>query len=175
MPSRAYINKTLGDGRREMFKIASVIINFSGAVFKAALLLLLPLILANPTATIHPLDEKVVIFDDRFGRDENLQAESDALLSLFDDMPPVPVYLTDEPFLESGTNTEKGSAYTHCYGHEHPTIFVKKIFYQKANRKQLVNLLKHEMTHAWLCRQRLMSGHDANFRRKFSEIGGVGN
>ncbi|HEX8250313.1 MAG TPA: SprT-like domain-containing protein [Pyrinomonadaceae bacterium] len=113
--------------------------------------------------------------DDKFDSDGKLQAEADALLLLFDNMPPVPIYLTDEPFLKSGTNTEKGAAYTHCYNHDTPAIFVKKTFYQTTNRKQLVNLLKHEMTHAWLCRQRLMSGHDERFRRKFSEIGGVGN
>jgi hypothetical protein len=90
-------------------------------------------------------------------------------------MPAVPVYLTDEPILRSGTNTESGVAYTHCVGHEIPSIFVKKDFYRKTNRKQLTNILKHEMTHAWLCRQRLMSGHDGRFRRKFEAIGGFGN
>ncbi len=110
-----------------------------------------------------------------FERDKNLQAESDALLPLFDNMPPVPVYLKDEPILKAGTNTEKGSAYTHCYESEKPAIFVKKIFYQKANRNRLVNALKHELTHAWLCRKRQMSGHDEQFRRKFKQVGGFGN
>src|SRR4051812_32340751 len=50
---------------------------------------------------------------DRVERDDNLQAEMDALLSLFDQMPPVPVYLKDEPMLKAGTNTERGAAYTH--------------------------------------------------------------
>ncbi|HEX8368760.1 MAG TPA: SprT-like domain-containing protein [Pyrinomonadaceae bacterium] len=133
-------------------------------------------ILSNLTPN-QPVNEKPIISvsDDRFDADDNLQAEADALLSLFDNMPPVSIRLTDEPFLKSGTNTEKGAAYTHCYNHELPTIFVKKTFYQKTNRKQLINLLKHELTHAWLCRQRLMSGHDERFRRKFSAVGGVGN
>jgi hypothetical protein len=154
-----------------MFKPVSVIINFSGAVFRALILLL---IFSNPTATLPPFNVEAVS-GSGLEFDNNLQAESDALLSLFDEMPPVPVYLKDEPVLKAGTNTETGAAYTHCYGQELPTVFVKKIFYQKANRKQLVNLLKHEMTHAWLCRQRLMSGHDDNFQRKFKQIGGFGN
>jgi hypothetical protein len=111
----------------------------------------------------------------RFERDAKLQAETDALLPLFDKMPPVPVYLKDEPILKSGANTERGLAYTDCYGQARPAIFVKKIFYQKNNRKQLVNALKHELTHAWLCRQGIMSGHDERFRRKFKEVGGIGN
>jgi hypothetical protein len=112
---------------------------------------------------------------EKFERDKNLQAESDRLLPLFDNMPAVPVYLKDEPILKSGTNTEKGSAYTHCYESEKPAVFVKKIFYQKASRKRLVNALKHELTHAWLCRKRQMSGHDEQFRRKFKQVGGFGN
>ncbi|HEX8736543.1 MAG TPA: SprT-like domain-containing protein [Pyrinomonadaceae bacterium] len=155
-----------------MFKPISTIIHFTGIALRALPLLF---ILSNPSPLLAPFSVEAPVSVEEFERDNNLQAESDALLSLFDAMPPVPVYLKDEPMLKTGTNTETGAAYTHCYGHERPTIFVKKIFYQKANRKQLVNLLKHEMTHAWLCRQRLMSGHDENFRRKFKQIGGFGN
>jgi hypothetical protein len=112
---------------------------------------------------------------EEFERDTKLQAETDALLPLFDNMASVPVYLKDEPVIKSGTNTEKGTAYTHCYGHDEPAIFVKKIYYRKTNRKQLVNALKHELTHAWLCRQGVMWGHDERFRRKFKQVGGFGN
>ena len=120
---------------------------------------------AGSTASVSALDH-----------DDKLQAETDALLALFDKMPRVPVYLKDELIQKSGTNTEKGSAYTYCYGQTRPTIFVKKIFYQKTNRKQLVNALKHELTHAWLCRQGLMSvGHNDVFRQKFKQVGGIGN
>ena len=137
--------------------------------------MLLLLILASP-APVPPPTGDALSFGSKHERDASLQAEADALLPLFDRMPPVPVYLKDETILKSGTNTEKGLAYTHCDGHEFPSIFVKKTFYQKANRIQLVNALKHELTHAWLCRQGLMSvGHGARFRQKFSEIGGVGN
>ncbi|HEX9961226.1 MAG TPA: SprT-like domain-containing protein [Pyrinomonadaceae bacterium] len=133
-------------------------------------------ILSNLMPVSQPFTPEAAASANRFEHDRNLQAETDALLSLFDNMPPVPVYLKDEPILKSGTNTERGAAYTHCYSQELPTIFVKKIFYQKTNRKQLVNLLKHELTHAWLCRQRSMSsGHDASFRQKFTEVGGFGN
>jgi hypothetical protein len=161
-----------------MVKLASVIINFNYAVFKALLLLLL---LSNPMPTSQPFNREIfnreiVVADKPFDRDKKLQAEADALLFLFDKMPPVPVYLKDEPILKSGTNTEKGAAYTQCSTQAAPTIYVKKIFYQKTNRKQLVNLLKHELTHAWLCRQRVMSvGHDAAFREKFTQVGGFGN
>lgn len=109
-------------------------------------------------------------------RDRNLQAEADDLLGLFDKMASVPVLTKDELMLKSGTNIETSAAYTHCFGQEFPVIFVKKTFYRKANRKQLVNALKHELTHAWLCRRRQMSvGHGAEFRRKFTEVGGFGN
>ena len=122
-----------------------------------------------------------------FGRDETLnpavqfesinelQMDANALMPLFDNMPPVSVYLKDEPVIKSGSNTERGVAYTQCEQHENPTIYIKKDFYQNANRQQLVNILKHELTHAWLCRRRLMSGHDERFRRKFTEVGGFGN
>jgi len=111
-----------------------------------------------------------------FEHDDNLQAEADALLPLFDNMPRVPIFIKDDPMLTTGTNTERGAAYTYCYPREFPTIFVKKIFYQKANQKQLINALKHELTHAWLCRQGLMSvGHNEVFRQKFSQVGGFGN
>jgi hypothetical protein len=155
-----------------MFKPASAIVNFGWAAFRALFLLL---ILFNLSPVSEPFKGETAAPAESAEQDEKLQAEADALLSLFDNMPPVPVYLRDEPFLKAGTNTEKRAAYTHCYGHEVPAIYVKKIFYRQANRKQLVNLLKHELTHAWLCRQRRMSGHDAEFRRKFNEVGGVGN
>jgi len=111
----------------------------------------------------------------QFESNDELQTDANVLLPLFDNMPPVSVYLKDEPVIKSGSNTERGVAYTQCEQHENPTIFIKKDFYLNANRKQLVNILKHELTHAWLCRQQLMSGHDERFRRKFAEIGGFGN
>ena len=113
--------------------------------------------------------------EEKFERDEKLQAEADALLPLFDKMPPVPVYVTDEVIQKAGTNTEKGMAYTHCYGQERPAIFFKKAYYRKTNRKQLINAMKHELTHAWLCRQSVMWGHDERFYKKFRQVGGFGN
>jgi hypothetical protein len=155
-----------------MLKPSPAIISLLYAAFKSLLLLL---ILSNPAPENQPFSVEIPAFPENSEHNENLQADADALLPLFDKMPPVPVYLKDEAFLKSGTNTEKGAAYTHCYNHDFPTVYVKKVFYETANRKQLVNLLKHELTHAWLCRQRRMSGHDAEFRRKFTEVGGVGN
>jgi hypothetical protein len=113
--------------------------------------------------------------EENFEYDAKLQAEADALLHFFDRMPPVPVRLKDEPVLKSGTNVETGLAYTHCFEQERPAIFIKKSFYEKSSRKYLINILKHELTHAWLCRQRAMNGHDERFRKKFKEIGGFGN
>ena len=123
--------------------------------------------------------EKTPVADPRLEgaeRDTKLQAETDALLPLFDRMPSVPIYVKDEPKLKAGTNTEKGAAYAFCDAPNSPIIFMKKGFYQKANRKQLINALKHELTHAWLCRKGLPSeGHDAKFRQKFKKVGGFGN
>jgi hypothetical protein len=108
-------------------------------------------------------------------QNEKLQAEADALLPLFDEMPPVTVSITDAPVLKSGSSIETGVAYTICEKKNQPDIFVKKVFYEKANRKQIVNILKHELTHAWQCRGEMMWGHDARFRKKFEEVGGFGN
>lgn len=143
----------------------------------ALLVLLLTFVLpANLTQSFQKTQPSAAEIPTAFEQDETLQAEANALLSLFDNMPSVPVYLKNEPILKAGTNTETALAYTHCYSQESPSIFVKKAFYQNNNKKWLTNVLKHELTHAWLCRQRLMSvGHDDNFRRKFSQIGGFGN
>lgn len=110
-----------------------------------------------------------------FEREPKLQAAADALLPLFDKMPPVPVYLKDEVVNRAGSNTERGVAYTTCENQKQPVIYLKRVFYQKANQKQLVNILKHELTHAWQCRQGFLWGHDARFRKKFKEAGGFGN
>src|SRR6185369_6824096 len=100
------------------------------------LLVLLSILIPN-----QPLFKEEMVLSVSFDREDKLQAETDALLPLFDRMPPVPVYIKDEPILKSGTNTERGVAYTNCDGNELPSIFVKKIFYQKTNRKQLINIL----------------------------------
>jgi SprT-like family len=113
--------------------------------------------------------------DQDLEHDAKLQADADSLLPLFDKMQPVPVYLKDELVQRAGTNTERGAAYTQCYEDVRPVIYFKKIYYRKASRKQLINALKHELTHAFLCRQHLMNGHDARFRQKFKQVGGFGN
>jgi hypothetical protein len=108
-------------------------------------------------------------------KDEKLQKQSDELLSLFDKMPQVPVYIKDEPILRTGSETQKGVGYTLCEPDNQPVIYLKKIFYQRANEKQLTNILKHELTHAYFCRQGIQAGHDERFRKKFREVGGIGN
>lgn len=155
-----------------MVKTVSAIVKFNRAAFGVLLLLLL---LSNLLPFRYFTAEEKVFPGDEFEHDFMLQSAADALLPLFDNMPAVPVFLTDETVIKSGTNTERGLAYTRCDNHEIPSIFVKKVFYQKNNQKQLVNALKHELTHAWLCRQRMMSGHDARFYKKFYEVGGFGN
>lgn len=108
-------------------------------------------------------------------RNAKLQSDADALLPLFGKMPQVPVYLKDEIINKEGTNTERGVAYTTCENKNQPVIYVKKVFYEKSNRKMLVNILKHELTHAWQCREGMMLGHNSQFRKKFEEVGGFGN
>lgn len=112
---------------------------------------------------------------ENFERDAKLQAQTDALLPLFGKMPRVSVYLKDEIVNKNGSETERGVAYTACENRNQPTIFIKKIFYQKANQKQLTNILKHELTHAYFCQQGTQAGHDERFRKKFKEVGGFGN
>lgn len=107
--------------------------------------------------------------------DPKLQFQTNSLLPLFNNMPLVPTFITDEPIIKSGSETQKGVAYTTCVNKDNPTIYLKKVFYQKANQKQLTNILKHELVHAWFCRQGIQTGHDERFRRKFKEVGGFGN
>lgn len=122
-----------------------------------------------PTATVTPDAKR------NFERSAKLQTDADALLPLFGKMPQVPVFLKDEIVNKQGSSTERGVAYTACENKNQPTIFVKKVFFEKANRKQLINILKHELTHAYFCRQGAQEGHDALFRKKFTEVGGFGN
>ncbi len=136
--------------------------------------LLTALILLNLAPNTN-LTEIVVVSGHNPEINADLQAKTDEFLALFDRMPPVSVYLKDEPILKSGTNTERGVAYTNCEKGAEPIVYIKKIFYEKANRKQLDNILKHELTHAWLCRQNLSAGHDHRFRAKFIQVGGFGN
>ena len=117
----------------------------------------------------------IVVLDDTVEYDHSLQARADSLLPLFGGMEPIPFYTIDEPVIHEGSNAERGVAYTVCEGRERPTVYVKKTYFESANRRMLINTLKHEMTHAWLCREGLMSGHDSLFRRKFESVGGAGN
>lgn len=160
-------------------------------IFAAFIVLFTVVMIAHNFAPTPPTDEAAVdsnknleqvsndkspaVSDVKVETDKKLQGETDALLSLFNNMPSVPIYIKDEPILKSGTNVEKGVAHTVCESKNNPIIYVKKIFYQKANRKQLVNILKHELTHAWFCRQGITADHDARFRKKFKEVGGFGN
>lgn len=127
-------------------------------------------VLPEPLPTVVKIETK-----ENFERSAKLQTETDALLPLFGKMPPVPVFLKDEIINKQGSNIERGVAYTACENKNQPTIFVKKVFFEKANKKQLVNILKHELTHAYFCRQEVQEGHDARFRKKFTEVGGFGN
>ncbi|HMS43324.1 MAG TPA: hypothetical protein PKE69_24050 [Pyrinomonadaceae bacterium] len=107
-------------------------------------------------------------------RDAKLQRETDALLPLFDRMRSVPIYLTNEPIQKGEEGKEGGVAYNVCE-RDNPTIYMKKAFYNKGNQKQITNILKHELTHAYFCRQGIQAGHDERFRKKFTEVGGFGN
>lgn len=128
-------------------------------------------VLASPTPTAAVKIEP----KQNFERNAKLQTETDALLPLFGKMPQVPAFLKDEVINKEGSNTERGVAYTTCENKTQPTIYLKKVFYEKAPRKQITNILKHELTHAWQCRQSMMWGHDERFRKKFKEVGGFGN
>lgn len=108
-------------------------------------------------------------------KDEKLQRQTDALVPLFGNFQSVPVFVVDEPIKHSSSGAEPGVAYADCDRKNVPTIYVKKEFYQKANPKMLTNILKHELTHAYFCRQGIQAGHDERWRKKFTEVGGFGN
>ncbi len=110
--------------------------------------------------------------DKKVEKDAKLQREVDALLPLFG-MPSVAVFIKDEPII-AGAFVQAGVAYNICDDRK-PTIIVKKAFYEKANQKQLVNILKHELVHAWFCRLDVKAEHGERFRTKFREVGGFGN
>jgi hypothetical protein len=130
--------------------------------------------LTNKTDSF-PINKPNAIWSDKIEKDSKLQTQADSLLNLFDKMPQVPVFLKDEPILKTGNEIERGLAYTICEPNNKPTIFIKKVFYQKNNQKQIVNILKHELTHAYFCRQGVQVGHDERWRKKFESIGGFGN
>ena len=107
--------------------------------------------------------------------DKALQRQADALLPLFGKMLPVPIYVNDAQIIKNASNVESGVAYTECSTNRQPVIYFKKVFYQHTNQKQITNILKHELTHAFFCRQGIKAGHDLRFRQKFKEVGGFGN
>jgi SprT-like family len=131
-------------------------------------------VVANTVVNQVSANKPAPIRNDEVEKDARLQTQADSLLNLFDNMPQVPVFLKDVPILKTGSEVERGLAYAICENKK-PTIFIKKVFYQKNNQKQIVNILKHELTHAWFCRQDIKAEHDARFRKKFESVGGFGN
>ncbi len=124
-------------------------------------------VVPTPTATSEPEHKGV--------RNPQLQSAVNKLLPLFRTMPKVDAYVVDEPIERTGSEVEKGVAYTTCSPSKIPVLYIKKTFYGRANGQQLTNILKHELTHAWFCTQGVQTGHDARFRAKFKEVGGFGN
>jgi hypothetical protein len=129
----------------------------------------------NTNTTQIPANKPNLIKNDKIEKDLRLQTQADLLLNLFDNMPQVPVFIKDEPILKTGTNTERGLGYTTCENKNVPTVYIKKAFYQKNNQIQIINILKHELTHAYFCRQGMQVDHDSRWRKKFESIGGFGN
>ncbi len=147
------------------------VFSFTIIIFTASLLFFL----LKDQTPFPAIEEVKIIPAENFTVDEKLQAQTDALLPLFDKMPSVRVFIKDEIINKEGSNTERGVAYTTCESPDQPIIFLKKAFFQNANQKQLTNILKHELTHVWLCLQNLMTvGHDEKFREKFKQVGGFG-
>jgi len=126
---------------------------------------------SNRTLNINPKP----ILDKKGVPDAQLQIKANSFLPLFDNMQFVPIYVIDEPIISNGSETQKGVAYTVCLTNDNPTIYLKRVFYGGANQKQLGNIIKHELVHAWFCRQGVQVGHDERFRKKFKEVGGFGN
>ena len=124
-------------------------------------------VVANTKSANVSAEKPDLISNNKVEKNSQLQVKADTFLNLFDNMPTVPFYLKDEPILKTGTNTERGLAYTICEPGNKPTIFIKKVFYQKANQKQIDNVVKHELVHAWFCRKGVQVGHDEQFRKKF--------
>ncbi len=129
----------------------------------------------NSKPKISPNNNNNAIIRTKLTKHQILQKQADSLLILFDKIPSVPVYLTDEAILKQGNNVERGLAYTKCIESGDPKIFIKDQFYKTKNQKQITNILKHELTHAWQCHHGIMTGHDNEFREKFKSVGGFGN
>lgn len=94
-----------------------------------------------------------------YNTEPKLQNYANSLLSThFDGMPSVPVYIKDQPIDDNGNSLARSLAYyssatlnsikkrSKTAGY----IVIKKSFLEKANEKELDNVLKHELIHAWL-------------------------
>jgi hypothetical protein len=127
---------------------------------------------ASPQAT--QSEKSFLLAKKKLAKNETLQDRVDSLLYFFDKMSSVLAFIIEEPVIAKGDETQRGVAYTICENNE-PTILVKKTFYEKKNQKQLTIVLKHELTHAWFCRQGIRAGHDQRFRDKMKNIGEAGN
>lgn len=108
-------------------------------------------------------------------KDPEIQKEADRIVPLFGTMRKVEVYIVDEPIESRDASVEPGVAYTVCSPDKVPIIYLKRAFSTKAPKKQMTNILKHELTHAWFCTQGIRTDHDARFRAKLNEVGGFGN
>lgn len=128
---------------------------------------------AQPSST--PAPTATPVPEHKGARNPGLQSEVNKILPLFKTMTKVDAYVVDEPIEKTGSEVEKGVAYTTCSPSKIPVLYIKKSFYGRANQQQLTNILKHELTHAWFCTQGVQTGHDARFRAKFKEVGGFGN
>ncbi len=130
---------------------------------------------AQPSSTPTPTPTATPAPEHKGVKNPGLQSQVDKILPLFTTMPKVEAYVVDEPIEKTGSEIEKGVAYTTCSPSKIPVLYIKKSFFGRANQQQLRNILKHELTHAWFCTQGVQTGHDARFRAKFKEVGGFGN
>ena len=91
---------------------------------------------------------------------ENIQAVADRLLIYFDDMPSVPIRLVDE-------HTSSGSFYGMGW-----IIKIRTDLLHSCTQEQLVRLVLHEMTHAWVDYNLLVDDdHGKAFQAKAAQLG----
>ncbi|CAN5361506.1 hypothetical protein BH10ACI1_BH10ACI1_02750 [soil metagenome] len=92
----------------------------------------------------------------------NLQEMTDGFLYLFDDMPKVKVLLINEKIDNSRVAAYGGGGF----------IYVKHEHYRTAKYHQLVNTIKHELTHNWIYWKgiKMDDPHGEEFQSKLEQV-----
>lgn len=111
---------------------------------------------------------------------EDMQGKADSFLLLFDNMPRIPIRISEKPIHDPSTPKDS-VAFFALKGYRdtdtatiitQPTIFVKQEYLNgKFISHYIDKTLKHELTHAWINWKNINDGdHGPIFQRKLEEV-----